>query len=456
MSTYISSIFIDPLVRQARRFSRPSLSRENSPSGFPSSQQYGAGAASASSTEDALDGGARLSGGRAGSRTVPQSPLQLAVPEDEGVTLVEAQAHTDEDSSVHTIASGERSSEDSLRSVGNRGRTDSDYSNNPSYGIPERFRMNNEPTPDYNFDGQRSSIPISGEASRTASRNESAQPWPGSYTGTVGSGSLPADDGMRLLRNRILDVQNMKVGGEEKARLVHGIMTERYKSSRTDTASPRSFRPRSPASLLSQEGVSCTVSDSAMTVQDNTVATPQSTFSTLTTDDPYNLMPEDLQPTYVPKSPSSNATNSTRTSSSSIDRLSQGNDNKQLGCQHYKRSVKLQCFTCKRWYTCRFCHDEVENHTLVRKDTENMLCMLCGTAQPAGGYCKNCNEQMARYYCGVCKLWDDDNEKSIYHCDDCGICRVGQGLGKDFFHCKVSSNKSSSSLIASYGLSRWS
>jgi hypothetical protein len=38
---------------------------------------------------------------------------------------------------------------------------------------------------------------------------------------------------------------------------------------------------------------------------------------------------------------------------------------------------------------------------------------------------------------GQCKLWDDDPEKSIYHCNDCGICRIGQGLGKDFFHCKV-------------------
>ena len=39
---------------------------------------------------------------------------------------------------------------------------------------------------------------------------------------------------------------------------------------------------------------------------------------------------------------------------------------------------------------------------------------------------------------GKCKLWDDDPEKKIYHCDDCGICRIGAGLGKDFFHCKVS------------------
>jgi hypothetical protein len=36
-----------------------------------------------------------------------------------------------------------------------------------------------------------------------------------------------------------------------------------------------------------------------------------------------------------------------------------------------------------------------------------------------------------------CRLWDDSPTKSIYHCADCGVCRVGKGLGKDFFHCKV-------------------
>jgi hypothetical protein len=66
-----------------------------------------------------------------------------------------------------------------------------------------------------------------------------------------------------------------------------------------------------------------------------------------------------------------------------------------------------------------------------------MLCMLCGHAQPAAQYCKQCGELAAQYYCAACKLWDNDASKSIYHCNDCGICRVGKGIGKDFFHCKV-------------------
>ncbi|KAI8090148.1 zinc-ribbon-domain-containing protein [Gilbertella persicaria] len=107
-----------------------------------------------------------------------------------------------------------------------------------------------------------------------------------------------------------------------------------------------------------------------------------------------------------------------------------------LGCKHYRRNCKLQANCCQKLASCRFCHDDVEDHTIVRSDTKNMLCMFCLKLQPAAQSCMHCGEQMARYYCDQCKLWDDDPKKSIYHCDDCGICRQGKGLGEDFFHCK--------------------
>ena len=107
-----------------------------------------------------------------------------------------------------------------------------------------------------------------------------------------------------------------------------------------------------------------------------------------------------------------------------------------LGCAHYRRYNKLQCNTCGKWVTCRFCHDEVEDHTLQRSKTKYMLCMLCRTPQKAAADCKQCGQRMARYYCDKCKLWDDEPTKSIYHCDECGICRIGEGLGKDYYHCQ--------------------
>lgn len=117
-----------------------------------------------------------------------------------------------------------------------------------------------------------------------------------------------------------------------------------------------------------------------------------------------------------------------------------------LGCKHYRRKCKLRCAQCHVWTSCRFCHDEHEGqgrvagippHSLPRKDTAEMLCMMCLTAQPVAQDCRRCHTRMAAYYCEKCKLWDDMPHKPIYHCNDCGICRVGHGLGKDYFHCKT-------------------
>ncbi|KAK3835725.1 MAG: zinc-ribbon-domain-containing protein [Linnemannia gamsii] len=107
-----------------------------------------------------------------------------------------------------------------------------------------------------------------------------------------------------------------------------------------------------------------------------------------------------------------------------------------LGCKHYRRGCKLKANCCGKWFNCRFCHDDVCNHTIVRNETKSMLCMHCKTIQPAAQTCNSCNAQLAKYYCDICKLWDDDPSKPIYHCSDCGICRIGNGLDQDFFHCK--------------------
>lgn len=108
-----------------------------------------------------------------------------------------------------------------------------------------------------------------------------------------------------------------------------------------------------------------------------------------------------------------------------------------LGCKHYRRGCKLRAVCCGRLYPCRLCHDELEDHSIDRFATKEMLCMHCDTLQPVGQTCTNtsCGKQMARYYCAVCKFWDDDPDKHIYHCPYCKMCRIGRGLDIDFFHC---------------------
>ncbi|CAK7271724.1 hypothetical protein SEPCBS119000_004751 [Sporothrix epigloea] len=255
--------------------------------------------------------------------------------------------------------------------------------------------------------------------------------------GFFGNVELPEDDGMQALRRRILAVQSRDIVSAEKARLIHGLLMESYKQSQ------KAKQPLRPETPTSPTGRTATIGDEPKLT---TTPPPSSALGTLETlkfwHAAYNLThsatsPQalaiapaeaDLRPTYVPDISSSSA---------NADGIARDEDGRKLyGCEHYRRNVKLQCFTCERWYTCRLCHNEAEDHTLPRSSTRNMLCMLCGCAQRAGAVCVKCGESAARYYCGICKLWNDDPDKSIYHCSDCGICRVGEGLGKDFFHCK--------------------
>lgn len=112
-------------------------------------------------------------------------------------------------------------------------------------------------------------------------------------------------------------------------------------------------------------------------------------------------------------------------------------DESILGCKHYQRNCKLFAKCCNKWYTCRFCHDENEDHTFDRYGTEKISCMACHTVQNVSSTCINerCGIEFGKYFCDKCKFHDNDGTKDIYHCDKCNICRIGKGLGIDYFHC---------------------
>ncbi|OBT57482.1 hypothetical protein VE04_02248 [Pseudogymnoascus sp. 24MN13] len=233
--------------------------------------------------------------------------------------------------------------------------------------------------------------------------------------------ALPEDDGMRALRERVLHIQVKDIPTDEKARLMHELLTEGYTKSQVG----QEKSPTSPAAVVSQERPTTPTSISSFNFwpgKDNSHSPEKGDTVT------FHLTKDDLTPTYAPLA-------------APVEGASDGSDDVEqtqvFGCQHYKRNVKLQCFTCNKWYTCRLCHDAAESHTLPRRETKNMLCMICGNAQRAAEICTHCTGRAANYYCDICHLWEDDPNRSIYHCNDCGICRVGMGLGKDFFHCKT-------------------
>ena len=104
-------------------------------------------------------------------------------------------------------------------------------------------------------------------------------------------------------------------------------------------------------------------------------------------------------------------------------------------CRHYQRNCKIVAPCCDKLFGCRHCHDEASEHKIDRSLINSMVCLDCNTKQDASSTCSNCQAVMASYYCNICKFWEDNPGKSIYHCDGCKICRVGKGLDIDYFHC---------------------
>ncbi|XP_037894532.1 RING finger and CHY zinc finger domain-containing protein 1 isoform X1 [Glossina fuscipes] len=104
------------------------------------------------------------------------------------------------------------------------------------------------------------------------------------------------------------------------------------------------------------------------------------------------------------------------------------------GCVHYKRFCLFVTPCCKKFYKCRFCHDENESHHFDRKTLTELICAECNARQKVQERCQNCGTLFGKYTCLICNLFDD-LDKQQYHCAECGICRIGGR--ENFFHCKV-------------------
>lgn len=114
----------------------------------------------------------------------------------------------------------------------------------------------------------------------------------------------------------------------------------------------------------------------------------------------------------------------------------------QYGCAHYKRRCKIRAPCCGEIFTCRHCHNDAKNtgeacpskrHELNRQLVTTVVCSVCDTEQEVRHVCRHCGVRMGEYFCPTCKFYDDETAKQQFHCDQCGICRIG---GRErFFHC---------------------
>lgn len=417
----MSDFLINPVLRQARRFSRSTAQaepRDPITNQRISTSQHDLAVQDIAERLETLDGPSDGMDSSISGAVLTSSPI-----EETGGLEAELQALQNGrlPSTPATIGAPLPHRLSSLRS--DSGRVDDDMSDNPDYGIPGRFRTNSAASTTF---GSRSNTAMDSRMTPAEgpSRRSTQEVAHSASSSRPRNSSLPEDDGMSLLRQQIISIQSMDIAPEAKARMMHQLLTRNYSRTQDQVHAKQQAAAPSQAGMISQERPSTPGSLSSFIWQMNGVFDPSAPEQQYT----FHLSPDDLKRTYAPPDP---------TEADDDGDVVVVEQEQVLGCQHYKRNVKLQCSTCDRWYTCRLCHDEVEDHVLIRKDTKNMLCMICGCAQRAGEFCVGCGERAAWYYCNTCKLWDNDSNKSIYHCNDCGICRKGRGLGKDFFHCKV-------------------
>ncbi|KAH6620996.1 hypothetical protein B0J18DRAFT_368282 [Chaetomium sp. MPI-SDFR-AT-0129] len=395
MAQLVSNFLITPVLRQARRFSA-GFAADDAPATDPPSMQ----------------------------RPRAQS---TGFPGALGTAIVER----DHENGITIEGGGTLASDTPLESPG----YDHDAVPSPASGPDAVTSTTATPEPDTSIASTAMTRP-SPNLTAEMSQQNSLSPTPEGMGNTRSSSRprttpIPEDDGMRDLRRRIQAVQLLEVTQDAKAQLMHGLLTEKYTSLQQHLPKPSSvgLRPVSRASASAVDDHQEPLG-SGGALQNWMKWNPLADSSGSSGPVDLPLTEEDLEPTFAPKPQSED-----RKDWWSVEE-NQEEEESRLGCQHYRRNVKLQCFTCDRWYTCRHCHDAVEDHALPRQQTKHMLCMICGCAQKVSDTCTRCYTTAANYYCGVCKLWSDDPNKPMYHCPDCGLCRVGQGLGKDFSHCK--------------------
>ncbi|XP_034047283.1 RING finger and CHY zinc finger domain-containing protein 1-like [Thalassophryne amazonica] len=87
---------------------------------------------------------------------------------------------------------------------------------------------------------------------------------------------------------------------------------------------------------------------------------------------------------------------------------------------------------CGKLYVCRLCHDAEDNHQMDRFKVQEVQCSKCHTVQQTQQTCQHCHVQFGEYYCDICHLFDKN--KKQYHCQSCGICRIGPR--EKYFHCE--------------------
>ncbi|RFU26044.1 hypothetical protein B7463_g10292, partial [Scytalidium lignicola] len=337
MSNIISDFLINPVLQQARRFSRSST-----PSDPIEPLRNGANhrTATSSGLEDAIEDtyleidevGYVPNAPRNEARhpNLSGNPQTSPLLNGEHLENVLAGSETEEGATHSTALGHPHMLPIRLASIRQIDSQAHDVLNNTSHDIPDRVlaesSMNtslsrNQNAPDA---GTGYTANISQESTQDSSRS-------GESTSQKNS-SLPEDDGMGHLRKQIIQIQDMDVGAEAKARMVHQLLMQGYIQARTVVNSKTELKPHSTTSIISQERPTTPGSLSSFSFWQHSLSPDAVSPNSQHT---FHLSPDDLKRTYAPAGPAE------------VEEL--GDDGAErtkeipvLGCQHYKRNTNLK------------------------------------------------------------------------------------------------------------------
>ena len=101
----------------------------------------------------------------------------------------------------------------------------------------------------------------------------------------------------------------------------------------------------------------------------------------------------------------------------------------------------FQAGCCGEFFPCRKCHNAAMEaagpaapctEEMDRAKVTAVQCNRCGNVQAVAAACTKCHLQFARYTCLPCRMFDE-TDKGQFHCNGCGICRIGGQ--QNYTHC---------------------
>ncbi|CAL6011397.1 CHY_zinc finger domain-containing protein [Hexamita inflata] len=105
-------------------------------------------------------------------------------------------------------------------------------------------------------------------------------------------------------------------------------------------------------------------------------------------------------------------------------------------CDHFISNCVFSCANCAKQYSCRYCHDESEDHPFV---FQSVHC-LCGASLAS---C-SCGRQQPKSLCEICGFASISHD--FAHCQDCNFCHFSFDKSQfDQFH-QINANNELNSI----------